>query len=92
MLVTKGLAYVVLSKTGVEMQGNHMCSCPRAVLLEHQYVLQLLLDIQGSPQLPASYPAMAMLALVPPLFFAVMDPRVTAIKQQALLPAHPEQP
>ena len=65
---------------------------PCSLRIRFGLVLQLLLDIQGSPQLPASYPAMAILALVPPLFFAVMDPRIKAIKQQALLPAHPELP
>ena len=55
-------------------------------------VLQMLQDIQGSPQLPASYPAMAMLALLPPLFFSVMDPRVEASKLAALLPASTENP
>ncbi len=33
---------------------------------------------QAAPELPAGYPAMVLLALVPPLFFRVMDPRVAA--------------
>jgi alkane 1-monooxygenase len=34
--------------------------------------------VPDAPQLPASYPAMMLLALVPPLFSAVMDPRALA--------------
>jgi alkane 1-monooxygenase len=35
-----------------------------------------LRTVPDAPQLPAGYPAMVLLALVPPLWFAVMDPRV----------------
>jgi alkane 1-monooxygenase len=35
-----------------------------------------LRTVPAAPQLPAGYPAMVLLALVPPLWFAVMDPRV----------------
>jgi alkane 1-monooxygenase len=34
-----------------------------------------LRTVPGAPQLPAGYPTMVLLALVPPLWFAVMDPR-----------------
>jgi alkane 1-monooxygenase len=34
-----------------------------------------------APQLPAGYGAMFLLALIPPLWFRVMDPRVTATRQ-----------
>ena len=34
-----------------------------------------------APQLPAGYGAMFLLALVPPLWFRVMDPRVIAARQ-----------
>ncbi len=37
---------------------------------------QLLQDIPEAPQLPAGYPAMMLLATVPPLYFKVMNPRV----------------
>lgn len=37
---------------------------------------QALQDIDEAPQLPASYPAMAILALFPGLFFDVMNPRL----------------
>ena len=43
--------------------------------------LQVLQDMQEAPQLPASYPVMALLALVPPAFFAVMSPRAEAAMQ-----------
>jgi alkane 1-monooxygenase len=37
-----------------------------------------LRTVESAPQLPAGYPTMVLLALVPPLWFAVMDPRVPA--------------
>lgn len=37
---------------------------------------QILRHMDESPQLPLGYPASLMLALVPPAWFAVMDPRV----------------
>jgi hypothetical protein len=37
--------------------------------------------MEEAPQLPASYPVMALLALVPPAFFAVMSPRAEAAMQ-----------
>lgn len=39
---------------------------------------QTLRHLDPSPQLPAGYPAMMLLALVPPLWFRVMDPRAEA--------------
>jgi hypothetical protein len=33
---------------------------------------------EEAPQLPASYPAMTMLACIPPLWFRVMDPIVAS--------------
>ncbi len=39
---------------------------------------QTLRHLDPSPQLPAGYPAMMLLALVPPAWFRVMDPRATA--------------
>jgi alkane 1-monooxygenase len=39
-------------------------------------------DEQDAPQLPAGYATMYLLALVPPLWFAVMDPRVERWKEQ----------
>ncbi|KAK9811874.1 hypothetical protein WJX72_011589 [[Myrmecia] bisecta] len=43
---------------------------------------QLLRDAPEAPQLPASYPAMMLLALLPAAFFRVMDPRVRAYTEQ----------
>ena len=37
---------------------------------------QVLRAFEESPQLPSGYPACMLLSLVPPLWFAVMDPRV----------------
>jgi alkane 1-monooxygenase len=37
---------------------------------------QVLHTIDAAPQLPAGYPLMILLALVPPLWRRVMDPRV----------------
>lgn len=37
---------------------------------------EALRTVPGAPQMPAGYPAMVLLALVPPLWFATMDPRV----------------
>lgn len=58
----------------------------RAVLFElsrhsdhHAYVDRVYYKLennQDSPQLPAGYPAMMVLATIPPLFFKVMNPRV----------------
>ena len=39
---------------------------------------QALLHYDDSPQLPTGYSGMVLLALVPPLWFALMDPRVRA--------------
>ena len=37
---------------------------------------EALQSVPTAPQLPAGYPAMVLLALVPPLWFVVMDPRI----------------
>lgn len=39
---------------------------------------QILRHVEGAPQLPAGYAAMILLALVPPLWRRVMDPRAAA--------------
>lgn len=43
---------------------------------------QILRHMPGAPQLPAGYAALVMLALVPPLWRRVMDPRVAAWRTQ----------
>ena len=39
---------------------------------------QVLQDKREAPQLPASYPVMALLAMIPIAFFTVMNPRALA--------------
>ncbi len=41
---------------------------------------QVLRHMDESPQLPAGYPASILMALAPPLWFYVMNPRVPAVK------------
>lgn len=43
---------------------------------------QVLRHFDESPQLPTGYPGCMVLALVPPLWFAVMNPRVNAVKDR----------
>lgn len=54
---------------------------------DHHYLASrpypLLRHHPGSPQLPAGYATMVLLALVPPLWRKVMDPRVEAVRDQA---------
>ena len=45
---------------------------------------QVLRHFDDSPQLPAGYATMVVLALIPPLWFKVMNPRVEAYYQQDL--------
>lgn len=40
---------------------------------------QVLRSLEVSPELPAGYPTMVMLALVPPLYRAVMEPKLEAL-------------
>ena len=44
---------------------------------------QVLLHHADSPQLPGGYAAMFVLALCPPLWFRIVDPRVRAFREQA---------
>lgn len=41
-----------------------------------------LQNVNHAPQLPAGYPAMVLVALVPPLWFRLMNPRVAAVSQK----------
>ncbi|WP_374602530.1 hypothetical protein [Niveibacterium sp.] len=43
---------------------------------------QILRHMAAAPQLPAGYAALVLLALVPPLWRRVMDPRVAAWRAQ----------
>ncbi len=50
---------------------------------DHHYLAsrkyQVLRHLDEAPQLPAGYPAMILMSLVPPLFFKIMNPRVGKI-------------
>lgn len=48
---------------------------------------QVLRHIDPSPQMPTGYPGMMVLALFPPLWFAVMNPKVRALQKQQLAAA-----
>lgn len=41
----------------------------------------LLRHHEDSPQLPTGYPGMVLMALLPPLWFHVMNPRVERLRQ-----------
>ena len=43
---------------------------------------QTLDSIENAPQLPTGYPGMMLLSLIPPLYFAVMNPRVDALSSE----------
>lgn len=47
---------------------------------------QVLRHFDESPQLPFGYPLMILMALVPPLWFAVMNPRLEAWQERACQP------
>jgi alkane 1-monooxygenase len=52
---------------------------------DHHYVanrgFEMLRSFEDEPELPAGFPAMFLLAFIPPLWFRVMNPRVDALKQ-----------
>jgi alkane 1-monooxygenase len=58
---------------------------------DHHYLAsrpyQILRHFEEAPQMPAGYPAMVLLATVPPLWFAVMNPRVDRVMGQVELRA-----
>lgn len=51
---------------------------------DHHYIAsrkyQVLRHFDEAPQMPTGYPGMMLLSLFPPLWFAVMNPRVRAVK------------
>jgi alkane 1-monooxygenase len=49
---------------------------------------QALRHLDASPKLPAGYAGMIPLAVIPPLWFAVMNPRVDALRRAAPLPSN----
>jgi len=48
---------------------------------------QILRHIDESPQMPTGYPGMMILATVPPVWFAIMNPRIKEIKKRELAKA-----
>lgn len=58
---------------------------------DHHYLAsrkyQVLRHMDEAPQMPAGYPAMMLLALVPPIWFRIMDPKVNEISSRSLNPA-----
>ncbi|SNT36570.1 alkane 1-monooxygenase [Ekhidna lutea] len=58
---------------------------------DHHYIAsrkyQILRHIDESPQMPTGYPGMMILAIFPPLWFAIMNPRIKQIQQQGLAQA-----
>ena len=58
---------------------------------DHHYIAsrkyQILRHIDDSPQMPTGYPGMMMLATIPPLWFAIMNPRIKQLKKQELAKA-----
>ena len=58
---------------------------------DHHYIAsrkyQILRHIDESPQMPTGYPGMMILATIPPLWFAIMNPRIKRIKEQGLAQA-----
>jgi alkane 1-monooxygenase len=51
-----------------------------------------LLPVQNAPQLPAGYPAMVLVAWLPPLWFGLMDPRIPRVTGNDSLPREPHSP
>lgn len=53
---------------------------------DHHYIAsrkyQVLRHMDSSPQMPTGYPGMMILSTIPPLWFAVMNPRVQKINDQ----------
>jgi len=45
----------------------------------------VLRHLEPSPQLPAGYPTMILLALIPPLWFSVMDSRIPKVQDPSIL-------
>lgn len=58
---------------------------------DHHYIAsrkyQILRHIDDSPQMPTGYPGMMLLATIPPIWFAVMNPRIRRIKESGLAQA-----
>ncbi len=47
---------------------------------------QILRHIDESPQMPTGYPGMMMLAIIPPVWFSIMNPRIKKLKERGFTP------
>ena len=56
-----------------------MCQAKRISTLNPNPLLD---SVGNAPQLPTGYPGMMVLCLVPPLFFAVMNPRLERLHSE----------
>ncbi|MEO9871380.1 alkane 1-monooxygenase [Ekhidna sp.] len=58
---------------------------------DHHYIAsrkyQILRHIDESPQMPTGYPGMMILAIIPPLWFSIMNPKIDKMKQVDLAEA-----
>ena len=89
-LLRKEITSGVYEKVQAQHSWNSDHTLGRVILFEltrhadHHYKAsrkyQTLRHFDDSPQLPSGYPAMMLLSVIPPLWFQVMDPRVSALK------------
>jgi alkane 1-monooxygenase len=89
-LMRKEIAPGVYENTGISHSWNSTCWFSNGYWLnlgrhsDHHYAasrsFQMLRTFEEEPELPAGFPAMFLLAFVPPLWFRVMNPRVEALK------------
>lgn len=92
-LLRRRLANGRYERVGPEHSWNSDHPISRAVLFElsrhsdHHFIaskhFQVLDSLPTSPQLPTGYPGMMLLALVPPLWFRVMNRRIDSLGQNA---------
>jgi alkane 1-monooxygenase len=89
-LLRKEIAPGLHENTNVSHSWNSECWFSNSYWLnlgrhsDHHYAanrsFQMLRKFENEPELPAGFPAMFLLAFVPPLWFRVMNPRVEALK------------
>ena len=74
---------VATSQFGIEYADHRAALAELARVCRPGARVFLLLHHADSPQLPGGYAAMFVLALCPPLWFRIVDPRVRAFREQA---------
>ncbi len=94
-LLRKEIAPGLYENTDVAHSWNSACWFSNGYWLnlgrhsDHHYAanrsFEMLRSFENEPELPAGFPAMFLLAFVPPLWFHVMDPRVEALKRAELV-------